>query len=122
MGPHAVTIPGSPSPGAPDIQAERDRLRLLLDITNMIVSRPELADLSQALSGCIGRAIPHEYASVSLYEPDGDGASRTFLVVLDGGRRPDMEGRVFAISAEASEHFGAGRPMTYDIDRLGLNN
>ena len=68
------------------LQAERDRLRLLLEITNILVSRHDLRELFEALSECISRAIPHEYASVSLHESAPSDEARVWLVVLDGAR------------------------------------
>src|SRR5579863_10378204 len=93
----------SPSPSVADLalRAERDRLSVLLDVTNLLVSRRDLGDLFQELSVVVGRTIAHEYASVSLYPDPPDGTAEVRLVVLDGARRPDLEGRMFPLSAGA---------------------
>jgi formate hydrogenlyase transcriptional activator len=95
---------------------------LLLEITNLLVSRHDLPDLFQALSECIGRAIPHAYASVSLYEPGTTTAARAWLVVVDGQRRVDLEGRSFVVSDVSRERFSAEITQTYDFAELTRNN
>ena len=47
---------------------ERDRLRLLLEVNNTIVSVLDLHQLLNAVSGSLRRLVPHEYASLSLYD------------------------------------------------------
>ena len=48
---------------------ERDRLRLVLEINNAVVSHLELRKLLKAISGCLGRVIPHDLAWFCLYDP-----------------------------------------------------
>ena len=52
------------------LQNERDRLGLLLEITNTIVSSLDLHELLNAVSASLKRLVPHEYASLSLYDPE----------------------------------------------------
>ena len=47
---------------------ERDRLRLLLEVNNTIVSVLDLHQLLNAVSASLRRLVPHEYASLSLYD------------------------------------------------------
>jgi len=56
--------------GQQQLENERDRLGLLLDITNMIVSSLDLHELLNAVSSSLKRLVPHEYASLSLYDPE----------------------------------------------------
>jgi formate hydrogenlyase transcriptional activator len=49
---------------------ERDRLRLLLDVNNVVVSHLELEEVFTAVSACLQQVIPHEHSSVLLYEPE----------------------------------------------------
>ncbi len=115
-----------PSAGASVVEAglraERDRLRLLLDVTNLLVTRRDLADLFQELSVAVGRTIAHEYASVSLYPDPPDGTAGVRLVVLDGERRPSLEGRAFPLSAGAELAFSRGESMTYEFAWLQAHN
>ena len=47
---------------------ERDRLRLLLEVNNTIVSVLDLRQLLNAVSASLRHLVPHEYASLSLYD------------------------------------------------------
>ncbi len=47
---------------------ERDRLRLLLEVNNAVVSVLDLHELLNAVSTSLRRLVPHEYASISLYD------------------------------------------------------
>jgi formate hydrogenlyase transcriptional activator len=51
------------------LKYERDRLRLVLEINNAVVSHLELRKLLKAISGCLGRVIPHDLAWFCLYDP-----------------------------------------------------
>ena len=48
---------------------ERDRLSLVLEINNAIVSHLELPELLKAISTCLRRVIPHDFAWFCLYDP-----------------------------------------------------
>jgi formate hydrogenlyase transcriptional activator len=48
---------------------ERDRLSLVLEINNAIVSHLELPELLKAISACLRRVIPHDFAWFCLYDP-----------------------------------------------------
>src|SRR5262245_6108183 len=48
---------------------ERDRLQLLLEINNAVVSRLDLDEVFTSVSSCLQRVIPHEHSSLLLYEP-----------------------------------------------------
>ena len=48
---------------------ERDRLSLVLEINNAVVSHLELQELLKAISACLRRVIPHDFASFCLYDP-----------------------------------------------------
>jgi formate hydrogenlyase transcriptional activator len=52
------------------LKEERDRLSLLLDVNNMVVSSLDLHELLNAVSKSLRRLVPHEYASLSLYDPE----------------------------------------------------
>jgi formate hydrogenlyase transcriptional activator len=49
---------------------ERDRIRLLLDINNAVVSHLELGALVKAISASLLGILPHEAAGIALYEPE----------------------------------------------------
>jgi len=53
-----------------ELQSKNDRLRLLLDVTNQVVSNLELRDLLRAVSHDVRRVMQCDYAGLSL--PDGE--------------------------------------------------
>jgi formate hydrogenlyase transcriptional activator len=48
---------------------ERDRLSLVLEINNAVVSHLELRELLKAISTCLRRVLPHDFAWFCLYDP-----------------------------------------------------
>jgi formate hydrogenlyase transcriptional activator len=50
------------------LQEERDRLSILLEVNNAVVSVLDLHELLNAVSKSLRRLVPHEYASLSLYD------------------------------------------------------
>ena len=53
---------------------ERDRLSLVLEINNAVVSHLELKALRKSISDCLSRVLPHDLAGFCLYDP----ATNTF--------------------------------------------
>lgn len=49
---------------------ERDRLCLLLEVNNAVVSHLDLRDLLRAISAFLRQLVPHEMSSVALYDPE----------------------------------------------------
>ncbi|MDE3243147.1 MAG: sigma 54-interacting transcriptional regulator [Nitrospirota bacterium] len=59
---------------------ERDRLKLLLDVNNAVVSHLEFRDVFAATAASLRRVLPNDYTSLALHEPEGD---RFRLYALD---------------------------------------
>jgi formate hydrogenlyase transcriptional activator len=51
-------------------EAERDRYQLLLDINNAVVTRLGLGSVLHAISDSLRKVVPHDAASISLYDPE----------------------------------------------------
>jgi formate hydrogenlyase transcriptional activator len=51
-------------------EADRDRYQLLLDINNAVVTHLGLGSLLRATCDSLRRVIPHDAASISLYDPE----------------------------------------------------
>ena len=51
-----------------ELREERDRLRLMLDVNNLLVSRLDYPELLQALSVSLQRVVRHDSASVALFD------------------------------------------------------
>ena len=52
------------------LKEQHDRLRLLLDVNNTVVSALDLRQLINAVSASLRHLVPHEYASISLYDAE----------------------------------------------------
>jgi formate hydrogenlyase transcriptional activator len=50
-----------------ELSRERDRLRLLLEVNNALVSNLEPRALFSAIAACLRRVVAHDYTSVSVY-------------------------------------------------------
>jgi formate hydrogenlyase transcriptional activator len=51
---------------------ERDRLGLLLDVTNALVSSLDFRELFASIMQCLRRVIPHEYTSLALHDAESN--------------------------------------------------
>ena len=62
------------------LRQERDRLSLLLEVNNAVVSSLNLHELLSAVSAALRRLVHHEYASISLYDAE---TQRLYIHALD---------------------------------------
>jgi len=84
-----------------ELARERDRLRLLLEVNNALVSTLDLHQLLSAISACLRRVMNHDYASLALFEP---AAQQVRLQALDfpQGKGLLQEEMVFPIEGTPS--------------------
>lgn len=71
---------------------ERDRLRLLLEINNAVVSHLDLRGLLKSISACLRPIIPHDAALLTLKEPGNDQLRLHALDLQMFGQVPFEEG------------------------------
>jgi formate hydrogenlyase transcriptional activator len=89
---------------------------LLLEITNVLVSNLDIRKLLAAISASIREVVPHEYASLTLYDPD---LKKLRLYVLDAppGLELAREERVVSVEGTpAGLCFSSRQPVI--VDRL----
>ena len=55
-----------------ELSRERDRLRVLLEVNNAVVSKLELENLFSTIVTSLRRVVPHEATSLYLYNPDAE--------------------------------------------------
>jgi formate hydrogenlyase transcriptional activator len=55
-----------------ELTAERDRLRLLLEVNNAVVKHLDLRELLAATSASLRAVLHHEFLSLSLYDPESE--------------------------------------------------
>src|SRR5881628_1619151 len=101
-----------------DLAHERDRLRLLLEVNNAVVSRLDLRDVFAATTASLRRVVPHALASLYLYDPDKEVVSRHALD-SPSGKGLLHEGFVGPIdSTPAGPAIRTGKPALFDEDDL----
>src|SRR5437870_9580701 len=91
------------------LSTDRDHLRLLLEVTNAMVSKVDLPELLDAISAPLERVIPHESATLALYDKDrGELVVHAVAAKSSNGR--EYVGKRFAGSA-AGEAFAPRRTL-----------
>jgi formate hydrogenlyase transcriptional activator len=104
-----------------ELARERDRLRLLLEVNNALVSTLDLRQLLSAISACLRRVMNHEYASLALYDP---AAQQLRLQALDFPKGKGFLQEEMIIPLEATppgEVIATRKPLiisSADIDRF----
>src|SRR5438309_1285740 len=94
---------------------ERDRLRLLLEVNNAVVSRIDLRDVFAPTTASLRRVIPHVLASLYLYDPENEVVRRHALVESSSGKGLLKEGLVGPVdSTPAGPAIRTGKPALFD--------
>ncbi|MGH9347463.1 MAG: sigma 54-interacting transcriptional regulator [Vicinamibacterales bacterium] len=105
-----------------ELRDERDRLRLLLEVNNLLVARLEYPDLLQTLSESLQRVVKHDSASVALVDRESGQLRLQALTYSDA--RGVLEPRVL-LSLEGSPAgltFTRGVAQVFrtaDLDQFG---
>jgi formate hydrogenlyase transcriptional activator len=93
------------------LSRERDRLRVLLDVTNTLVANLELHELLKAIAGCLKRVLHHEYTGLALLDP---ASNQLRLQALDfpEGKGLVQEAMLLPLEGTAAgEAFRTRRPL-----------
>ena len=88
------------------LKEEHDRMRLLLDVNNTVVSALDLRELINAVSASLRNLVPHEYASISLYDAE---TQRLHIHALDFPVSKGMLTEGLSVPVEGSP---TGRALT----------
>jgi len=103
-----------------ELQRERDRLQLLLELNNQVVSNLELRDLLRSVSASVRRLM--ECDSVAVHLPDAETSQlRLFVLDFPGGKGLLKEGSAVPIEGCGSNHpadvFRTGKPtLAWDLE------
>jgi formate hydrogenlyase transcriptional activator len=81
-----------------ELARERDRLQLVLEVNNSVVSNLELRDLFQALSTSLRRVVSHDSASLILPDPQVPGMLRIHALDFPEGRGILQQDMLISIS------------------------
>jgi formate hydrogenlyase transcriptional activator len=102
-----------------ELQSKNDRLQLLLDVTNQVVSNLELRDLLRAISQDVRRVMQCDYAGLSL--PDAEaGQLRLYALDFPDGKGCLQEDLVYSIEGSPSgAAFRTMQPLTLESPFTG---
>jgi formate hydrogenlyase transcriptional activator len=105
-----------------ELQSKNDRLQLLLDVTNQVVSNLELRDLLRAVSQDVRRAMQCDYAGLSL--PDAENKHlRLYAVDFPESKGFLQEELVYSIEGSPSgTAFRTMKPLTLQSPFSGWLN
>lgn len=78
---------------------ERDRLQLLLEINNAVVSALDLRALMDVISPCLRRIVGHDFGALLIYDPEHD---QLRAHALDFPEGPMTEGVLFSMDGTPS--------------------
>jgi formate hydrogenlyase transcriptional activator len=98
---------------------ERDRLRVLLEVNNAIVSKLDLRALLNAISASLRRVIHHEYTSLALFEEDKN-KMRVLALDFPQGKGLIHEEMLVPLDGSiAGSAFRSRRPVVLDHSAMG---
>ena len=100
---------------------ERDRLRVLLEVNNALVSTLDLRQLFQVIASSLRRVLHHEYTSLALLEPKTQ-SLRVRALQFDGGHGFIHEELTVPLEkSPAGQAFATRRPQRFtrtDLERF----
>ncbi len=100
---------------------ERDRLRLLLEVNNAVVSHLDLRALFGAVSACLRAVLRRDYTSLALYDPLSD-QFRLYALDFPNSKGLIQEGRVSPVDGTpAGVAFRSRKPAVVkgeDLERF----
>ncbi len=104
-----------------ELSRERDRLRLLLEVNNAVVTNLDTGELFCAISSCLKNAFGMEYASLALYDADAN-SFRLHALDFPASRGIIQENAVLPVEGSPSGYvIKTGKPKLFtpaDIEEL----
>jgi formate hydrogenlyase transcriptional activator len=96
-----------------ELARERDRLQLLLEVNNTLVSNLEPHALFSAIAMCVRRVVAHEYTSLSVYDPERNAFDMWALEFAGKGLIKEHM-LVPVEGSPAGTAFTAGKPVRFE--------
>jgi len=96
-----------------ELASERDRLRLLLEVNNALVSNLEPRALFSAIATCLRRVVAHDYTSLAVY--DGERNAFDMWALEFAGKGLIKEHMFVPVEGSpAGKAFTAGKPARFE--------
>jgi formate hydrogenlyase transcriptional activator len=96
-----------------ELASERDRLRLLLEVNNALVSNLEPRALFSAIATCLRRVIAHDYTSLAVY--DGEQNAFDMWAIESAGKGLIKEHMLVPLdTSPAGKAFASGTPVRFE--------
>jgi len=96
-----------------ELASERDRLRLLLEVNNALVSNLEPRALFSAIATCLRRVVTHDYTSLAVY--DGERNAFDMWALEFAGKGLIKEHMFVPVEGSpAGKAFTAGKPARFE--------
>jgi formate hydrogenlyase transcriptional activator len=100
---------------------ERDRLRLLLEVNNALVSKLDTRELFAAISTSLRQALHHDYTALVMHDPETD-KLRVHVLDFPGGKGLVQEEMAIPVKGTpVGEAFTSGKPQLLsraDLERF----
>jgi len=104
-----------------ELQGEKDRLKLLLDLNNSMVSKLELRDLLRVISASVRRMMMCDAVAVNL--PDLEtGELKLYALDFPGAKGFLREGMLRPPGSLPARVFNTGQPLTFSLQNGTLPN
>jgi len=101
-----------------ELTRERDRLKLLLDVNNAVVSHLDLHELFAAIVYCLRQTLHHDYTSLALYDADSH-ALKLHALDFATGKGLIQEGVLVAVpDAPAGRAYTERKPVIFSAADL----
>jgi len=97
-----------------ELERERDRLRLLLDVTNLLVANRSFRELFVAISGLLRKIIRHDFAALVLQSANHD-LLRVYALDFPGGKGLIQQGTTLSLADSPPGHsYTTRHPLLVD--------
>jgi formate hydrogenlyase transcriptional activator len=99
-----------------ELRGEKDRLKLLLDLNNSIVSKLELRDLLRVISASVRRVMLCDSVGVNLPDPE-TGQLKLYALDFPGAKGFLHEGMLHSPTSLPLRVFSTGQPSTFSLGK-----
>jgi formate hydrogenlyase transcriptional activator len=100
------------------LSRERDRLRLLLEVNNALVSNLDLRELLKQIAACLRRVIRHDYTALALYDPASNEMRLTALDFPEGKGLIREEMTIPLEGSAGGQVFATRKPLLVDAANI----